>query len=94
MSNRQNFKYVKLRWWNRPIPLYRKDGEGYKKIGWIWNQPAYIVNNVHYGWIAFMEDQTEERLKYFDTWSCSCCGAEIWGTKKDQIEKFIKEQTT
>lgn len=86
-----NWKVKKLRWWNLPIPLYRKDKEGFTKIGWIWNQPAYIVKNIHYGWVAFLEDQTEERLKFLDVWSCACCGAEIWGSKKEMIEKYVKE---
>ena len=93
MSNKPNFKYVRLRWWNLPVPLYRKDSDKFTKVGWIWNQPAYLVKNIHVGWVAFIEDQTAERLKHFEVWSCSCCGHEIWGTKRDQITKFIKEQS-
>ena len=84
-----SWKVKRLRWWNLPVPLYRKDAEGFTKVGWIWNQTAYIVNNIHHGWIAFVEDQTQERLSYLDVWSCSCCGAEIWGGKKESIEKYV-----
>jgi len=88
-----SWKVKRLRWWNLPIPLYRKDGdEGWTKVGWIWNQTAYIVNNIHYGWIAFVEDQTKERLQYLDIWSCACCGAEIFGSKKTAIEEYIKNK--
>lgn len=89
--NSPRFKVKRLRWWNRPIPLYRKTAEGFTKIGWIWNQPAYIVNNIHYGWVAFVDDQTEERLKYLDIWSCQCCGAELSYEKKENIKQYLKE---
>lgn len=88
-----SWKVKKLRWWNFPIPLYRKDSDKWTKIGWIWNQPAYIVKNIHHGWIAFVEDQTQARLSYLDVWSCNCCGAEIWGSKKTAIENYIKENS-
>lgn len=33
---------------------------GFSFVGWVWFQKAYLVKNIHYGWIAFAEDQTEE----------------------------------
>jgi hypothetical protein len=86
------WKLKRLRWWNLPIPLYRRDDEGWTKIGWIWNQTAYIVNNIHHGWVAFVDDQTEERLKYIDVWSCQCCGAELSYDKKKNIEKYLGDK--
>ena len=89
MSN-PSWKVKRIRWWHLPVPLYRKDDDGFTKIGWVWNQTAYIVNNLHHGWIAFVEDQTQERLKQLEVWSCSCCGAEIWGEKRRQIEAAVR----
>ena len=87
-----SWKVKRLRWWNWPVPLYRKDEEGFTKVGWVWNQPAYIIKNIYLGWIAFVEDQTTERLSYLDVWSCSFCGAEICGNKKQAIEGYIEQQ--
>lgn len=87
-----NWKVKRLRWWNLPIPLYRKDKDSWTKIGYIYNQKAYIVNNIHHGWIAFVEDQTQEHLSYLDVWSCNCCGAEISGSKKTMIEEYVKRE--
>lgn len=88
------WKVKRLRWWNWPIALYRKDKDsGFTRVGWIWNQPAYIVNNLNHGWIAFVEDQTAERLKYLDVWSCHCCGAELSSDKKTKIKQYIASTT-
>lgn len=54
--------------WYRPVRLatrlLNKDGQsGFEFIGWVWRQKAYLVNNVNYGWIAFLEDQNPENLE-------------------------------
>lgn len=35
---------------------------GFDQIGWVWWQKAYLVNNLNYGFIAFLEDQTEDKM--------------------------------
>ena len=91
MSN-PTWKVKNLRWWNWPIPLYRKDPDKWVKVGYVWNQRAFIVKNMYEGWVAFLDDQTEERLSYLDVWSCDCCGAEIMMSKKRAIEKYVLEK--
>lgn len=51
-------------WW-RPIRLVMRNGNGFDFIGWAWREKVYMVNNMHHGWIAFVEDQTPANL--------SCC---------------------
>jgi len=54
------------------VPLYDKtETDGYRKIGWVWNQKAYLVDNMIEGWVAFVKDQTPENI---DVWWCDCCG--------------------
>jgi len=45
-----------------------KTADGYDFVGWIWRQKAYLVNNAHHGWIAFLDQQTPENLN-----RCPCC---------------------
>ena len=51
-----------------PRRLAVKDNEGFRFIGWVWMQKALLVNNLNHGWIAFIEDQTDEKLT-----TCPCC---------------------
>ena len=39
-----------------------KTDECARFIGWVWMQPAFLVNSLNHGWIAFVSDQTEENL--------------------------------
>ena len=93
MKFNSRFRIMRLRWWHRPIPLYDKTAkeEHYRRIGWVWNQKAYLVDNMVEGWVAFAEDQTPEKI---DVWWCSCCGMELDGLIRQRIEKEIKEKNT
>lgn len=52
-----------------PRRLAVNDGNGHMRfVGWVWLQKAYLTNNVSHGWVAFMDDQTEEQLS-----KCPCC---------------------
>ena len=86
------FRVVHLRWWHRPIPLYdKKEGdEHYRKVGWIYNKKAYVVDNLFEGWVAFVKDQTPEKI---DVWWCKCCGAALDGSTRERIEKALKEKS-
>jgi hypothetical protein len=55
-------------WW--PRPLY--DPRTKQLIGWVWRQRAALVRNMHSGWVAFTDDQTEQNLKP----RCQQCGRE------------------
>lgn len=70
------------------MPLYIKHDDKHIRVGWVWNQMAYLVNNLHHGWIAFAEDQTSENI---DIWKCNCCGAAIGLAQKRKIEEFLNE---
>ena len=89
------FKVVDIKWWQKPIPLMlrERDKEGnysnFKRVGWVWNQRAYLVNNIHEGWIAFAEDQTEENL---NVWNCPHCGELLWGSQREKIIKHLRKQ--
>lgn len=64
------YKIAYVPWW-RPIMLMQRNegmGNGFKHIGWLWRVKARQVKNINYGWIAFVEDQTEEKLQ-----ECPCC---------------------
>lgn len=58
------YRIAYVPWW-RPIRLAQHHDKGFDFIGWVWRTKARQVWNVNYGWIAFAEDQTPERL--------SCC---------------------
>jgi hypothetical protein len=90
MKFNSRFKVFHLRWWHKPIPLYDKtETDGYRKIGWVWNQKAYLVDNMVEGWVAFVKDQTPENI---DVWRCSCCGMALDGVTRERLEKSIKEK--
>jgi hypothetical protein len=82
------FKVVHIRWWHKPVPLAKKTPHGLDLIGWVWNQRAYLVKNLHHGWIAFVDDQTPENI---DHWFCRHCGASVWGTHRSRIETATKD---
>ena len=92
MTSESRWKIVDLRWWNKPIPLWRRstDDKPAERIGWVWNQKAYIVNNLHAGWIAFVDDQTHNKLSIEDIWRCPYCNASIWGGNRERIIKHVK----
>lgn len=65
MSPRFKIAYVP---WYRPVRLVTRllnkgDERGFEFVGWVWRQKAYLVNNLNYGWIAFLEDQRPEMLE-------------------------------
>lgn len=62
---------LNLRWWNLPIPLLSKSDRSWTQLGWVWNSKVYAVRNITHGWIAFVEDQTEENLT---RQQCKRCG--------------------
>ena len=74
MSIGPRFKTAWVPWW-RPVRLAVQNGKpgemtGFRFVGWVWRQRARLVNNINHGWIAFVDDQTEEKLR--DT--CPECG--------------------
>ena len=65
-------------WWSVPL-LQRNPGvlgpdyrPTYRQIGWVRRQRAALTNNAHSGWVAYLEDQTEENLRP----RCEKCGKE------------------
>ena len=54
-----------------PRKLVLRNATSFDFIGWVWWQKAYLINNLHYGWIAFADDQTEEKL---NPKTCRECG--------------------
>ena len=77
-----------IRKWHKPVPLVTRRGGDHVQVGWVWNQWAYLVNNLALGWVAFMEDQTPENI---DIWKCAHCGASIHLTQRHKIEQAIKK---
>jgi hypothetical protein len=65
MSPRFKIAYTLL---PRRLAMWNTERTGYDLIGWVWLQRARLVNNQHYGWIAFVHDQTPEKLR-----TCPCC---------------------
>lgn len=55
--------------WYRPVRLVLREEGGFRFVGWVWRQKAYLVNNLHHGWIAFADDQDEKHLN-----TCPSCG--------------------
>lgn len=88
MANKPVFQVRHIRWWNKPIPLLTKRGGEHHRVGWVWNQWAYLVNNISMGWVAFVEDQTPENIHI---WKCNHCGASLWITQRSEIEQSIKK---
>lgn len=81
------FVVRRIRWWHKPVRLAAKRGDGFEFIGWVWNQTAYLVRNLNHGYIAFVEDQTPEKI---DVWKCDHCGAEIGFDQRRKIEGHLK----
>lgn len=88
--SRPAWEVRRIRWWHKPVPLVQKRADGWTKVGWVWNQWAYLVNNVSLGWMAPVDDQTPEKI---DTWKCPHCQASIWGSQREKIIKALKEPT-
>lgn len=63
MSPRWKVSYVL---WPRRLAV--KNDDGMKFVGWVWLQKAYLTNNLNHGWVAFLDNQTEEYLS-----KCPCC---------------------
>ena len=61
-----NFKIAYV-WW--PKRLADRRDEGFEFIGWVWLQRAYLSYNLHHGWIAFVDNQTAQKLD-----CCPRCG--------------------
>ena len=94
MSN-PRFVVRKVNWWEKPIPLMRKirisDGLGdfrWEKVGWVWNQEAYLVNNLSFGWFAPLEDQTQTNLEERKLLSCEYCKHEFSFNKRDKLKAY------
>ena len=62
---------TKFCWW--PVLLARRveptyhNGPTLEKIGWVWMQRAYLVNNLNHGWIAVLDTKLEPE-------KCKKCG--------------------
>ena len=79
------FKVAHIKWWHRPVKLIKRNGAFFEQVGWVWNQRAYLVNNLSEGWIAFIEDQTPENI---NVWFCDHCGGSISHTKREKLSKW------
>lgn len=66
-----------------PRRLAVKDVDGFRFVGWVWMQKALLVQNLNHGWIAFVEDQTDEKLE-----TCPCCKNPI------NLKGYQNDQTT
>jgi len=51
-----------------PRRLVARDAAGSYFVGWVWMQRARLTNNLHHGWVAFLDDQTKDKLRI-----CPCC---------------------
>ena len=58
--------------WPRRLARHRDNirENGFEFIGWVWLQKACLTNNINHGWIAFLENQTEEKI---NPKVCECC---------------------
>lgn len=61
------FKVAYVPFW-RPVRLAVREKVEFdltrmRFVGWVWMQQAYMVKNLNHGWVAFLEDQTEDKLK-------------------------------
>lgn len=91
------FVVRKVNWWEKPIPLMQKirisDSMGdfrWQKVGWVWNQEAYLVNNVYLGWIAPLEDQVPENLEERKLLSCDHCKHQFSFVKRDKLKAYYE----
>ena len=71
MSPRYKVAYC---WWPKLLAMQNKYGSS-DFIGYVWRTKAFLTRNDNYGWVAFLEDQTEEKMA-----TCPCCKRPI----KDQ----------
>lgn len=85
---RPSFQVRTIHWWNLPVPLVTRKSSGvFQRVGWAWNQKAYLVNNLNEGWIAFVEDQTPENI---DMFACEHCGAAMRITKQSALAEHFR----
>jgi hypothetical protein len=65
-----NTPNIRVQWvpWHSPIRLAIKTDEGLQFIGWVWRERAYQIRNIHHGWIALVEHQTNLKP------TCPTCG--------------------
>jgi len=66
------FKIAYVLW---PRRLAHRTPEGFDFVGWVWMQRARLVNNLNHGWIAFVDEQTDEKLR-----TCPSCKKPIEST--------------
>jgi hypothetical protein len=60
----------------RRLAMWNDERTAFDLIGWVWLQRARLVNNHYYGWIAFLDEQTPEKLR-----TCPCCNQPVRGEK-------------
>ena len=72
-----NYKVIYC-WW--PRRLAKHEGNGFHYVGWVWRTRAFLVKNDNYGWIAFVGDQTPEKLASI----CPCCHRSEY-TQKESV---------
>lgn len=86
--SRPSFQVRTIHWWNFPLPLVTRGPHAtFQRIGWAWRQKAYLVNNLTEGWIAFVEDQTQEKI---DLFVCDHCGAAMRICKQSDLATHFK----
>ncbi|WP_293000036.1 hypothetical protein [Nevskia sp.] len=82
------YRVAYVPWW-RPIRLAHCTPDGFEFIGWVWRAKARQVNNLHHGWIAFVEDQTPELLA-----SCPHCNRPMdsaRGALVDRVSRRLRK---
>lgn len=52
-----------------PRRLVQRNIGGFNFVGWVWRTKAFLTRNDNYGWVAFLDDQTEEKMISI----CPCC---------------------
>lgn len=82
------YRVAYVPWW-RPIRLARLHSDGFDFVGWVWRAKAYQVKLQYYGWIAFVEDQTPEKLA-----CCPQCNRPMdsaRGTLVDRVSRRLRK---
>lgn len=64
MRNKVKFCFI-------PRKLCVHNETHFQFVGWVWWQKAYLVKNLNHGWIAFVNDQNEDKLNHT---TCRKCG--------------------
>lgn len=60
----------------RRLAMWNADRSGFDFVGWVWLQRARLVNNANHGWIAFVDEQTTDKLR-----TCPSCN-QPWEPKR------------